>query len=93
MSYFAYAGFFLKEPEGITWSDEAEDATYYYEFKKDGTFYVNIGSVEIRSTYQKTKSEDGNTIIVGADIGSLVDSDNMTFMNCDFVRKGSTGAE
>ena len=71
LGYFVFVGFFLKEPEGVTWSSEQDGATYYYEFKNDGTFQANIGSIEINSTYQKTKSADGNTITVGTNFGSF----------------------
>ena len=70
LGYFVFVGFFLKEPEGVTWSSEQDGATYYYEFKNDGTFQANIGSIEINSTYQKTKSADGNTITVGTNFCS-----------------------
>ena len=71
LGYFVFTGFFLREPEGVTWSDEIDGATYYYEFKNDGTFDAYVGSVEIHSTYQKSKAEDGNTITVGSTIGNF----------------------
>lgn len=71
LGYFVFTGFFLKEPEGVTWSNEIEGATYYYEFKNDGSFDAYVGSVEIHSTYQKSKTEDGNTLTVGATIGDF----------------------
>ena len=79
LGYFVFVGFFLKEPEGVTWSNEIEGATYYYEFKNDGTFQANVGSIEINSTYQKEKGEDGNTITVGTNIGSLYASAPATY--------------
>ena len=71
LGYFVFVGFLLKEPEGVTWSSENEGTTYYYEFKNDGTFQANVGSIEINSTYQKTKSEDGDTITVGTTFGNF----------------------
>lgn len=71
IGYFVFVGFFLKEPEGVTWSSEQDGTTYYYEFKNDGTFQANIGSIEIDSSYQKMKAEDGNTITVGTSFGYL----------------------
>ncbi|MBQ3331119.1 MAG: hypothetical protein IJG87_08065 [Ruminococcus sp.] len=79
LGYFAFVGFFLKEPEGVTWSDEHEDATFYYEFKNDGTFQANVGSIEINSSYQKLKSDDGNTITVGTNFGSFYASAPATY--------------
>ena len=71
IGYFVFIGFFLKEPEGVTWSSEQEGATYYYEFKNDGSFKANVGSIEINSTYQKEKTEEGNTITVGINFGNF----------------------
>ena len=71
LGYFVFTGFFLREPEGVTWTSEQDGATYYYEFNNDGTFNAYVGSVEINSTYQKTKSADGNTLTVGATIGNF----------------------
>lgn len=79
LGYFAFVGFFLKEPEGVTWASEIEGATYYYEFKNDGTFVANLGSIEITSSYQKSKSEDGNTITVGTNFGSFYASAPATY--------------
>ncbi|WP_407383255.1 DUF5640 domain-containing protein [Ruminococcus sp.] len=71
LGYFIFTGFFLKEPEGVTWSNEIDGATYYYEFKNDGTFDAYVGSVEIHTTYQKSKTAEGNTLTVGATIGDF----------------------
>ena len=71
IGYFVFTGFFLKEPEGVTWSEEIDGATYYYEFKNDGTFNAYVGSVEIHSTYQKEKADDANTITVGSTVGNF----------------------
>lgn len=79
LGYFVFTGFFLKEPEGVTWSNEIDGATYYYEFNNDGTFRANVGSVEINSTYQKTKSDEGNTLTVSTNIGSLYGSAPATY--------------
>lgn len=79
LGYFTYVGFILKEPEGITWSEEVDGTTYYYEFKNDGTFVASVGSVEVNSTYQKTKGDDGDTIVVDNDFGSLIANVSVTY--------------
>ena len=71
LGYFAYKGFILKEPEDVIWTDKVDGMTYYYEFKKDGTFHANMGSVEFNSTFHKTKGDNGNTITVDENIGSF----------------------
>lgn len=68
LGYFLYVGFFLKTPEGVTWSQELDGATYYFEFKDDGALKVYVGSVEIDSTYQKAKTDNGNTLTIGSNI-------------------------
>lgn len=79
LGYFVFTGFFLKEPEGITWSNEVDGATYYYEFKNDGTFDAYVGTVEIHSTYQKTKADGANTLTVGATIGNFYNGAPATY--------------
>ena len=69
LGYFIFTAFFLKEPEGVTWMTEMDGTPYYFEFKNDGVFSAYVGSVEINSTYQKAKTEDGNTLTVGANVG------------------------
>lgn len=77
LGYFVFTAFFLREPEGITWSadlvmaDEESTATYYFEFNKDNSFKAYVGSVEIDSTYQKIKSSEGNTLTVGTTVGNF----------------------
>lgn len=68
LGYFVFTGFILKEPEGVTWSTELDGATYYFDFNNDGTFKAYVGSVEIDSTFQKSKSSDGNTLTVGTNV-------------------------
>lgn len=69
LSYLVFTAFFLREPEGVTWSSELEGATYYFEFNPDNTFKAYVGSVEITSTYDKTKSEEeGNTLTVNTTV-------------------------
>lgn len=74
LGYFVFTGFFLREPEGVTWSNEIEGATYYYEFNNDGTFKAYVGSIEVNSTYEKVKSSDGNTLTVNTNIGNFYGS-------------------
>lgn len=69
LGYFIFTAFFLQEPEGVTWSTEVDGTPYYFEFENDGTVHVYFGTIEMTSTYQKTKSDDGNTITTGANIG------------------------
>ena len=68
LGYFIFVGFFLKSPEGVTWSQELDGATYYIEFKDEGAFKAYVGSIEIDSTYQKAKTESGDTLTVGTNI-------------------------
>jgi hypothetical protein len=68
LGYFLYVGFFLKTPEGVTWSQELDGATYYFEFKDGGALKAYVGSIEIDSTYQKEKTDSGNTLTVGTNI-------------------------
>ena len=79
LGYFVFTSFFLREPEGVTWSNEIEGATYYYEFKNDGTFNAYVGSIEINNSYQKSKGEDGNTITVNTNIGNFYGSSPATY--------------
>ena len=69
LAYFIFTAFFLREPEGVTWSTEMDGTPYYFEFKNDGTLHVYLGSVEMTSTYQKSKTDDGNTITTDVNIG------------------------
>lgn len=68
LGYFVVTGFFLREPEGVTWSQELEGATYYFEFCNNNVFKAYVGSVEIESTYQKEKAETGNTLTIGTNV-------------------------
>ncbi len=69
LSYLVFTAFFLKEPEGVTWSSELDGATYYFEFNDDSTFKAYVGSVEITSTYEKVKdAENGNSLTVNTNV-------------------------
>lgn len=74
LGFLCYYAFFLKEPENVMWSNEVQDTTYYYEFKNDGSFKAYVGTIEVTNSYQKNKSEEGNTLTVGTTIGSFYQS-------------------
>ena len=71
LGFLAYMAFFLKEPENVTWSNDVNDVTYYYEFKTDGTFTGYLGSIEMTGSFQKTNGEDGKTITLDKSFGSF----------------------
>ena len=71
LGFLVYYAFFLKEPENVTWSNEVDDVTYYYEFKSDGTFTGYLGSIEMSGSFQKTKADGNNTITVDKTFGSF----------------------
>ncbi|MBQ9680009.1 MAG: hypothetical protein IJV48_04945 [Ruminococcus sp.] len=71
LGYFVFTAFFLKEPEGVTWLSEIEETPYYFEFNNDGTYEAYVGSVEINGTFQKSKSEEGDTLTLGSNIGNF----------------------
>lgn len=71
VGFLAYMAFFLKEPENVTWSNEIDDTTYYYEFKSDGTFKGYLGSIEVSGSFQKANGEDGKTISVDKTFGNF----------------------
>ena len=79
LGYFVFTGFFLREPEGVTWSNELNGATYYYQFNSDGTFVASVGSVEVNGSYQKSKDDEGNTLAVSTTIGSFYGSASATY--------------
>ena len=79
LGYFVFTGFFLKEPEGVTWLNEIEETPYYFEFNNDGTYKAYVGSVEISGTYQKSKGEDGDTLTLGSNIGNFYASVPATY--------------
>lgn len=66
-----YYAFFLKEPENVTWTNDVDNVTYYYEFKSDGTFTGYLGSIEMNGSFQKTKAEGNNTVTVDKTFGSF----------------------
>ena len=68
LGYLVVTAFFLREPEGVTWSQELEGATYYFEFGNNNVFKAYVGSVEIESTYQKAKTDSGNTLTIGTNV-------------------------
>ena len=68
LGYFLFVGFILKSPEGVTWSQELDGATYYFEFKDNSAFKAYVGSIEIDSTYQKENTDKENTLTVGTNI-------------------------
>lgn len=57
LGYLAYNAFFLREPEGVTWSTEIDGITYYIDFNNDNTFNAYVGSIEIDGTYSKDKNQ------------------------------------
>ena len=71
LGFLAYMAFFLKEPENVTWSNDVNEVTYYYEFKTDGTFTGYLGSIEMTGSFQKTNGEDGKTITLDKSFGSF----------------------
>lgn len=71
IGYFTYTSFFLREPEGVLWSADYDGATYYFEFDNSNTFKAYVGSVEITSTFEKTKSEGVNQLTVNADVADF----------------------
>lgn len=79
LGYFVFTAFFLKEPEGVTWLSEIEETPYYFEFNNDGTYKAYVGSVEINGTFQKSKSDEGDTLTVGSNIGNFYASVPATY--------------
>ncbi|MEE3493056.1 DUF5640 domain-containing protein [Ruminococcus sp.] len=71
LGFLGYMAFFLKEPENLTWSNDVNDVTYYYEFKSDGTFTGYLGSIEMNGSFQKTNDENGKTITLDKSFGSF----------------------
>ena len=71
LGFLGYMAFFLKEPENVTWSNDVNDVTYYYEFKSDGTFTGYLGSIEMNGSFQKTNDESGKTITLDKSFGSF----------------------
>ena len=71
LGFLGYLAFFLKEPENVTWSNDVNDVTYYYEFKSDGTFTGYLGSIEMNGSFQKTNDESGKTITLDKSFGSF----------------------
>ena len=71
IGYFTYSFFFLREPEGVTWANDYDGVTYYFEFQEGGVFKAYVGSVELTSTYEKVTDNDKNYIIVNADAGDF----------------------
>ena len=71
LGYFTFTSFFLREPEGISWSKDYDGITYYFEFKDDGVFKSYVGSVELTGTYEKSSDEEGNYLTVSADAGDF----------------------
>ena len=57
LGYFTYVAFFLREPEGVTWTAEIDGLTYYIDFNSDNTFKAYVGSVEVDGTYSKAKDQ------------------------------------
>ncbi len=86
LGYFIFIAFFLHEPEGlwmITVKQDATgaitdedtgaetDVTYYYEFKKDGTCIMSIGSIDNYGGFYKTQTEDANSLYVNQYYGII----------------------
>lgn len=71
LGFLVYYAFFLKEPENVTWTNDVDNVTYYYELKSDGTFTGYLGSIEMKGSFQKTKAEGKNTITVDKTFGSF----------------------
>ena len=58
----------------ITWCNEVDGETFYYEFNKDGSFVASIGSVEYKGHYKKTNGTNGKQIGIDISIGSFYSS-------------------
>lgn len=71
LGFLVYYAFFLKEPENVTWTNEVDNVTYFYELKSDGTFTGYLGSIEMKGSFQKAKAEGKNTITVDKTFGSF----------------------
>lgn len=71
LGFLVYYAFFLKEPENVTWTNDVDNVTYYYEFKSDGTFTGYLGSIEMNGSFQKAKAEGNNTVTVDKTFGSF----------------------
>lgn len=71
IGFLGYMAFFLKEPENLTWANDVNEVTYYYEFKSDGTFTGYLGSIEMNGSFQKTNDENGKTITLDKSFGSF----------------------
>lgn len=79
LGFLGYMAFFLKEPENVTWSNDVNDVTYYYEFKSDGTFTGYLGSIEMNGSFQKTNDENGKTITLDKSFGSFYQGASATY--------------
>ena len=71
IGYFVFTAFFLRVPQGVTWSKDYDGTTYYFEFKDNNVFKAYVGSVELTSTYQNADYEGKNYLMVGADAGDF----------------------
>ena len=79
LGYFVFTFFFLHEPEGVIWSYEFNDATYYFEFKEDGTFKAYVGSVELTSEYEKINTDGETSVKIKANIVSFYGDETATY--------------
>ena len=71
LGFLVYYAFFLKEPENVTWTNDVDNVTYYYDFKSDGTFTGYLGSIEMNGSFQKTKADGNYTVTVDKTFGSF----------------------
>lgn len=79
IGYFIFTAFFLREPEGVVWSTELDGATYYFEFGKDNEFKAYVGSVEVTSTYEKSKTDEGNYLTIGTNVANFYSGTQATY--------------
>ena len=71
IGYFVFTSFFLRVPQGVTWSKDYDGTTYYFEFRDNNVFKAYVGSVELTSAYQNRDYEGENYLIVSADAGDF----------------------
>ena len=67
IGYFVYSSFFMHKIEGIIWSLEEGDMTYYLEFSEDGICKLTYGAVEETCHYENSNVSGENAVCLAYD--------------------------